>query len=455
MPQLISVPIPDGRLHDAEGRRELLVESDRQLLHAERVPALRRQHHGGRDHGQERREHEVSTGLTAGRHDPARPDCRTSHEPPERRRPPRPSSSWRGITKRYGGVRALEGVDFACRRRLDPRRPRRERRRQVDADQDHLGRRPARHGHDAPRRPRGARSPTRSRPTRAGIVCIFQELSLMPDLSVADNICIADPPRRLGLIDRARPAAPRRGAAGPGRLRGRQPARAGQGPAALAPADGRDRQGARPRAEAPDPRRGHLGADRGRRREGLRHPAPAAATRAWPSSTSRTACTRSRRWPTPARSSATAATSRPSRKGARSEDEIVQLMIGREWAHVYPPKPDARRRARARARGRRAALGRPAERRVALGRQGRDRRPGRPRRPGPAGAAAGAVRRAARASSGEIRVDGRAGHRSAARRRPRAGACGMALIPEDRKTEGLMLPMSVADNLGMAALRQL
>ncbi|MEO1020605.1 MAG: ATP-binding cassette domain-containing protein, partial [Pseudomonadota bacterium] len=32
---------------------------------------------------------------------------------------------------------------------------------------------------------------------------------------------------------------------------------------------------------------------------------------------------------------------------------------------------------------------------------------------------------------------------------------GMALIPEDRKTEGLMLPMSIADNLGMAALSQL
>ena len=36
----------------------------------------------------------------------------------------------------------------------------------------------------------------------AGIACIFQELSLMPDLSVADNICITNPPRRLGLIDR-------------------------------------------------------------------------------------------------------------------------------------------------------------------------------------------------------------------------------------------------------------
>src|SRR3954463_10893302 len=36
----------------------------------------------------------------------------------------------------------------------------------------------------------------------AGIVCIFQELSLIPDLSVADNVVISHPPRRFGLIDR-------------------------------------------------------------------------------------------------------------------------------------------------------------------------------------------------------------------------------------------------------------
>src|SRR5262249_28970597 len=36
----------------------------------------------------------------------------------------------------------------------------------------------------------------------AGIACIFQELSLIPDLPVADNIAISNPPRRFGLIDR-------------------------------------------------------------------------------------------------------------------------------------------------------------------------------------------------------------------------------------------------------------
>ena len=36
----------------------------------------------------------------------------------------------------------------------------------------------------------------------AGIVCIFQELSLIPDLSVADNIIVSNPPTRFGMIDR-------------------------------------------------------------------------------------------------------------------------------------------------------------------------------------------------------------------------------------------------------------
>jgi len=36
----------------------------------------------------------------------------------------------------------------------------------------------------------------------AGVVSVFQELSLIPDLSVADNIVISNPPKRFGMIDR-------------------------------------------------------------------------------------------------------------------------------------------------------------------------------------------------------------------------------------------------------------
>jgi ribose transport system ATP-binding protein len=58
-----------------------------------------------------------------------------------------------------------------------------------------------------------------------------------------------------------------------------------------------------------------------------------------------------------------------------------------------------------------------------------------------------------RSCSGDILIDGQKvtikGPRDAKR-----NAVGMALIPEDRKTEGLMLPMSVRDNLSMASLKR-
>jgi ribose transport system ATP-binding protein len=56
-----------------------------------------------------------------------------------------------------------------------------------------------------------------------------------------------------------------------------------------------------------------------------------------------------------------------------------------------------------------------------------------------------------RGTTGEVSIDGVpvaiAGPRDAKHK-----GIGMALIPEDRKTEGLMLPMSVRDNLSFAAL---
>jgi ribose transport system ATP-binding protein len=59
-----------------------------------------------------------------------------------------------------------------------------------------------------------------------------------------------------------------------------------------------------------------------------------------------------------------------------------------------------------------------------------------------------------RGTTGDVQVDGRQvviGGPSVAKRK----TIGMALIPEDRKTEGLMLPMSVRDNLSFAALDSL
>ena len=107
----------------------------------------------------------------------------------------------RGISKSYAGIRALEGVDFAAQRGsvhailgengagkstlikiisgvVQP-----------DAGEMRLKGQPVRFA-----------SPSAA--TAQGVVCMFQELSLIPDLSVADNISIAAPPRRFGLIDR-------------------------------------------------------------------------------------------------------------------------------------------------------------------------------------------------------------------------------------------------------------
>jgi ribose transport system ATP-binding protein len=56
-----------------------------------------------------------------------------------------------------------------------------------------------------------------------------------------------------------------------------------------------------------------------------------------------------------------------------------------------------------------------------------------------------------RGTTGEILIDGKP-TRINSPRAAKADGVGMALIPEDRKTEGLMLPMSVRDNLSFAAL---
>src|SRR5215472_2105605 len=105
-----------------------------------------------------------------------------------------------GVTKHYGGVTALANVDFECslgtihavvgengagkssliKVIAGVVRP--------DAGRVYLDRQPV---HFA--------SPAEA--MRHGIACIFQELSLLPDLSVSDNISIANPPKRLGLID--------------------------------------------------------------------------------------------------------------------------------------------------------------------------------------------------------------------------------------------------------------
>jgi ribose transport system ATP-binding protein len=144
---------------------------------------------------------------------------------------PAPFLSLAGVSKRYGGVRALAEVDFACRRGSI----------HAVLGENGAGKstlikiiagvvQPDEGTITLDGEP--VVFPTPQAANDAGIVCIFQELSLMPDLSVADNIGITSPPRR---------------------LRGHQPADAGQATAAVTAADGGNRQGAGPRPAAADP----------------------------------------------------------------------------------------------------------------------------------------------------------------------------------------------------------
>src|ERR1700680_305495 len=111
-----------------------------------------------------------------------------------------------GITKRYGGVTALANVDFACSLGTI----------HAVVGENGAGKSSLMKIIAGVIRPDEGRiyleetlvhftSPAEA--GRHGIACIFQELSLLPDLSVSDNISIANPPRRFGLIDQRRQRA--------------------------------------------------------------------------------------------------------------------------------------------------------------------------------------------------------------------------------------------------------
>ena len=112
-----------------------------------------------------------------------------------------PIIEYRGVSKHFSGVRALENVDFSCRSGS------------VHAilGENGAGKSTLIKIMSGVLQPDSGEIMFEGKPvafsspdeaTRAGIVCMFQELSLIPDLSVADNISISDPPRRFGLIDR-------------------------------------------------------------------------------------------------------------------------------------------------------------------------------------------------------------------------------------------------------------
>ena len=287
----------------------------------------------------------------------------------------------------------------------------------------------------------------------AGIVCVFQELSLIPDLTVADNIAISDPPRRFGLIDRK---AQRR-------LAEQALARAGAEdihPLALVKDLSLSRRqmveiakalARKPRILILDEATSALtaadvskiyGVLKRLRSEGLAllyishrmHEITELADD----------CTVFR--------NGRSVASYPA--GSRTDNEVVELMIGREYHGVFPPKntrvaSDAAPLLEVRQLGWTDRLHDVSLRLHAgevIGLGGLD---GQGQRE-----LLLALFGVLRGTSGEVLIDGKPVHITGPHD-ARAPAIGMALIPEDRKTEGLMLQMSVRDNLSFAALGRL
>ena len=112
----------------------------------------------------------------------------------------------RGVFKSFGGTQALADVGMTLKAGEIRCAARRERRRQVDADQDSGRRLYARRGSVSFR---GVDVTHALR--RLPIAFIHQDLGLIDWMTVAENICLTlGYPRRLGIIDWTRRAAARR-----------------------------------------------------------------------------------------------------------------------------------------------------------------------------------------------------------------------------------------------------
>jgi len=283
----------------------------------------------------------------------------------------------------------------------------------------------------------------------AGIACIFQELSLLPDLTVAENIAITHPPKRFGLIDKA---AQRRLAE-----------------VVLARVGAEDIHPQAPIATLPLSRRQMVEIAKALVRDPkilILDEATSALTAADVTKVFRTLrqlrsqglaivyishrmqeiaeladeCTVYRN----GRHVATFAT------GTKSHGAIVEMMIGREYSSVFPPLPTEKPNGPAvlRARGlswtgRLKGIDldvRPGE---IVGLGGLD---GQGQRPLLLGLFGGLI-----GMTGTIEIDGRP-VKLTSPQRAKAPDVRMALIPEDRKNEGLMLPMTVRENLSFAAI---
>ena len=285
---------------------------------------------------------------------------------------------------------------------------------------------------------------------KAGIACIFQELSLIPHLSVADNISISDPPMRFGMIDRKRQ-----------RMIAEE---------ALARAGAEDVHPLAPVKDLPLSRRQMVEIAKALARQPrilILDEATSALTAA--DVTKIFAVLKRLRSEglallyishrmheiaeladecTVFRNGRNVATYRA---GTKTDAEVVEMMIGREYSHVFPPKPPP------------VSTEKPAVIEVRnLAWTDRLKNISLTARPGEVVGLGGldgqgqrelllAMFGVLKGVSGDLLIDGKPVNITSPRQ-AKGKKIGMALIPEDRKTEGLMLPMSVGDNLSFAAL---
>jgi ribose transport system ATP-binding protein len=284
----------------------------------------------------------------------------------------------------------------------------------------------------------------------AGIACIFQELSLIPDLTVADNIVISNPPQRFGIIDRraqrriAEAALARAGAENihPLALVKDLPLSRCQ-MVEIAKALARE-----PRILILDEATSALAAaERSKIFAVLRRLRTEGLALLYISHRMNE-ITELADECTVFRNGHNIATFRA---GSRTNNEVVEMMIGREYKNVFPTKP-----------GVTSGDGPPALECRNLSWDDRLSDISLSVRAGEVVGLGGldgqgqrelllALFGVLRGCSGAVLIDGaQVSISSPAVAKSRK--IGMALIPEDRKTEGLMLPMSVRDNLSFSAL---
>jgi len=354
----------------------------------------------------------------------------------------KPVAQLTGVSKHFSGTRALEGVDFSCHR---------------GTIHGILGENGAGKSTlikilsgvlqpDAGTIKVNGQTVRFTNPTQAaasGIVCIFQELSLVPDLSVADNISISSPPRKFGLIDRR--AQHRRAEELLARIKCedvdpnslvRELSLSRRQMVEIAKALGKD-----PKVLILDEATSALTSRDVETVYGLLADLRAQEV---------ASLFISHRMHEIDKLCDTLSVFRNGQhietfaKGAHSEGEIVRLMIGREVTAHYPPKPapgpkpELLRIDKLAWEGQLKGIDLSIGKGEIVGLGGLDGQGQKELLLGLFGVLRGL--------QGDVRIDGQAS-RPASPAEAKSAAMRIALVPEDRKTEGLMLAMSIADNL--------